>query len=127
MKGIWIYLIIIIIFNLFKNLGKSKDDNYKRKRTASGPINREARRDYMRLPKDDRKILFTDTKPEKEKNYSNVNSESTYFLSDYEKQGEYNETQDFIVNKDKIELHMSELQRAVIMAEILDKPLALRK
>lgn len=126
MRNIWVYFIIIIIFNLFKNLGQSKNDNYKRKRTASAPRNREARGDYKRLPKNGREILFTDKKPE-EKNYSNVNSESPYFLSDYENPREYSETQDLIVSEDKVEFDMSDLQRAVIMSEILDKPLALRK
>ena len=147
MRSIWIYFLIFIVVNLIKNSGNAKRSQHERKRTASAPRSRRVSIDPMKqFKRGIEKIdtLFKELEHKEEADYSVGGSREKAYpekdysvdnrvldFTDYEKPSKIDDKVslevDSIEEDGGFDLSMSDLQKAIVMSEILDKPVSLRK
>ena len=119
MENIWIFILIAVVANVIGSQSKAKQK--KRQILSSAKTVKEADYNYknqIMMPeiKDDYRTTRRDIDFMEQKSFLNKTEEVVF------------RPKEVIVEAEEVfDLGLSELQHAIVMAEILNKPLALRK
>lgn len=131
MEAILIFAIVSVIVNLIKASNKSETNKQRRKTKpfASPPFTSTGRdnRAFDRKPSSTIKKAYEVMDFEDNSQIGSFNSRqqiNPYYPEEYDTS---NKDEELTFKDEQIRMDLNELQRAVIMAEILNKPKALRK
>ncbi len=132
MEAIWIFAIISVIVNLIKASNKSETNKQRRKTKpfASPPFTppiRDSSRVFDSEPSKTIKKTYEIVDFEENNQIGSLNFRQEikpYYSEEYDTSGR---DKVFSLSEKETGINLNELQRAVIMAEVLGKPKALRK